>query len=348
MNDTLDTVAQLEARLFDLRAEQELTRTRIADLQTEVHHVIVEGGADADHLLKQQTEVQAKSVALAGAIATVEKQFAEAQALAWPVEASKRMLGLHKIFNSFYVKYEEDIACLQKDATAYVERLEKVNGDYHRLEDVLCEALVLNDQFGTPIPASLLECYIGPNAVGVVADAVHRVKNVKPADAAPLPTELYQLPYRSTYGTSWTADRVLRRIQGTPTAELLDRAGAPELSDRTAYEARRERLLTQARVDADAARLEELRAYDEWVTDALHEQRPEQAVWKKADEAGLRLLRDKNHVGASIKESVLRLGIAGFTKDDDKSGQVWWILPGQSTEGFTPLPSNAGPPGWRS
>jgi hypothetical protein len=333
MSEAINTVAALEQRLTGLQT----------DLATEIHHTLVEGG-DATDLLRERTDAEAKVTALSGAIKTVDKQLQEAYAREWPIEASKRMLAVHRLHQSLYVEYEEDIARVQNDVSKVAEDVDRMNARYRRLEDLLCEALVLNSEFGTEIPPALFERYIQPNSVGVVIDAVKRLRNVKPADAESLPTVLHHLPYRSSYGIGWTVGSVLRRIEGTPTHDLIDRAGSPELSDRALWEAKRGRLINAARDAADAARLEDGRNYDEWLKVTLCEATPVEEVKRLAREQGLRLDADRNHRGASIQEARPRVRVLLVTRNADNIKQDLWILSDQfDPEEFTLVNENKSP-----
>lgn len=134
----------------------------------------------------------------------------------------------------------------------------------------------------------------------------------------------------------WNVRRVLGRIADSPTGDLLTAAGSGDLTDATAWEARRSQASHAAREREATARRDDLAKHDTWLSARLSGGPVLlTTVERDAAEAGL-TIRSPRGSGASLHGAAARLRIAGGVQERD--GPVWRALPNRwDRDQFTPI-----------
>lgn len=314
------TSEQLEQRLRTLRADVAAAEQEEQAAAEHAREALVVGD-DAAEFIRARNEAQTRAVTLRETVASVEALVVMLREAEGRKEAERRMLGIKRAYTSLLDQRAKDVERIVQASAALVEDSERLPARHRDLDALLAEALVLHERFGVALPD--LPRPVRPASETRIVKALQRVREVTLPETPSLPRRLADLPYR---GALWSVRRVLERVAGTPTGELLERTGLGLLGDAEGWEARGRTKHNKRRDQGDAARRSEIERYDVWLQIRVSEPALVDALRRQSKQAGLRFDRDASHPGQSIREAADRLGVIGVEKSSD--GPVWWALPG--------------------
>jgi hypothetical protein len=315
---TMTAVRTQEARAEELAEKVAELRAR----ETDLARAIAEGLADGQDVAGLQAE-RAEAVALRQDIETalpvLRERIEERRELAVRGEAERRGVAIARAHGSTRSSYDGDLSRIQAKAAELVEAVAKANARYADLQRLETEALFLLDRFeGLSEPA--ITRVHPPALQGRATESLRRVAGIVLPRPKNLPARLIRAPARE-------AALLRARIEGTPTADILEAAG-----DHAEDHGTRHRKAMEARRDAqDAARQAEMDRLDGWLRDQLTSGPvPAAAVKEAAQQEGIPV-RGRGD-GLSLREAAGRLGVVALVKRREGADR-WWHI-GRAPDGF--------------
>jgi hypothetical protein len=338
------SVEGLEDRLRTLRADLAEAEQAKGSASERAREAMIRGDEGADLVVRERAEARARVETLREAIRDMETlipDLAEAKALA---KAKERMLAVKRAYSSLLKQGEGDAARVAEAAQALAEAGGRINDRQRDLLTFYAEALVLAERFQLEMPNRTPPT--APSAVAQATEALEQARGLALARPDHPPRSLSGEGYKSI--TGWGVARVLARVGGTPTGELLDQAGRGTLGDEASWEQTRREREQASREEEQRRNAAEVERHDAW----LREQLAEGPVLiteieRRAKAEGLAFGQKQARTPwASVQEACSRIGAFAVVPEADKRGPWLWTLKG--TVGYIIPPVNSGlSAGWR-
>lgn len=257
---TLAEVEKQEARAEELRTKAGETAARVRELTAAIAEAHADGREeDAEALAVERREAADLLRDVEAALPVLEERISERREAAARAEAARRLLAISRAHGSARASYREDVVRIETKAAELEEAVQRAEARYGTLGTLEAEALALLDRFEDLDPPAI-ERALPPADQEPAVKALARAAELRLSRGEQLPRRLADVDGR-------TARRLLQRVKGTPTAEILD--AAPGEWTVEAHDARHRATSEENRERKNAERRAEVEAVDEWLRGLL-------------------------------------------------------------------------------
>jgi hypothetical protein len=336
------SVEGLQDRLRTLRADLAEAEQAARAASERAREAMIRGDEGAELAVQERAEAHARVETLREAVRDLEELIEAGVNAKIRTRAKERMLAIKRAHASLLTQGEGDAARVAEAAAALAEAVDRLNRRYRDLLTLHAEALVLAERFDLSLPD--LPRPTPPSAVAQAASALKEVRALTLAKPDHPPRSLSDQSYRSAL--PWNVVRTLERVAGTPTADLLERAGMGILADPEAWDRRLRERGQAKREEEERQRVAEMERYDAWLREQLAEGPVLiSEIRRRAEDAGLAFRMGEGPIPwASVTEASQRIGVFAVVSEDDPRGPRLWTL--KAAEGYV-VPPDVVAAGWR-